>query len=340
MKFHGTAGDLMSKYVVFALTLIAVCAWAKDDQSSSNTAGNHVSWKQEYTVGPGDSFRIELYGKPETARLSIVVQPDGTLSYLQAQNISVNGMTINQVRDAVQKTLDKYYKNVEVMVQPVLLASKRYFVLGRVINKGSYILDHPTTVMEAIAFAGGFESGFLKPASSGLADLSRSFLVRDGKRVDVNFEKLFLQGDFSQNVELEPNDYLFFPSAVSHEVYVLGALKNPGKLNYVPGVTVMAALASAGSFNTSAFRDRVLVIRGSLNNPETIAVDCNDILKGRGADLKLQPKDIVYVSTRPWKVAEDLLDTAVTSFVRSAINAWAGQNIILGRDVILPQIEP
>jgi len=29
----------MSKYVVFALTLIAVCAWAKDDQSSSNTAG-------------------------------------------------------------------------------------------------------------------------------------------------------------------------------------------------------------------------------------------------------------------------------------------------------------
>jgi protein involved in polysaccharide export with SLBB domain len=332
----------MSKYVVCILIFTACCAWAAGENTPSDSTPLQLqaSWREAYTVGPGDSFRIELYGKPETTRLSVIVEPDGTLSYLQAQNIPVNGLTINEVRDAVQKTLDKYYKNVEVMVQPVLLASKHYFVLGRVNNKGSYILDHPTTVMEAIAFAGGFESGVLEPTSSGLADLSRSFLVRDGKRVDVNFEKLFLQGDFSQNVELEPNDYLFFPSVVSHEVYVLGALSNPGKLNYVPGVTVMASIASAGSFNKSAFRDRVLVIRGSLNNPETFAIDCNDILKGRAPDFKLQPKDIVYVSTRPWKIAEDLLDSAVTSFVRSAVNAWAGSNIILGREVIIPQIEP
>src|SRR6185295_15835925 len=152
---------------------------------------------------------------------------------------------------------------------------------------------------------------------AGIADLSRSFIVRNGRKLDVNMEKLFLEGDFTQNVHIEPNDYIFFPSAESKEIYVLGAVGQPGRLDYLPGASVMSAIAAGGGFTIESFRDNVLVIRGSLNNPETIVVDCNNILKGREKDLKLQPKDIVYVSTRPWKIAEDLMDVATTAFVRS-----------------------
>jgi polysaccharide biosynthesis/export protein len=329
----------MGKTVVLLL-IFACAALAQETPTSTTISASDTSWKDHYTVGPGDSFHIEIYGKKETVRPTVVIQPDGTITYLQVQNIPVAGLTIEGVRTELQKTLDQYYKNVEVVVQPVKLLSKNYFVLGKVVTKGSFVLDRPITVIEAVARAKGFETGPLEPSAAGLADLSRSFLVRNGKRVPVNFENLFMQGDFSQNVELEPDDYLYFPGGGAREVYILGAVNRPGKLDYKPNATIMGAISAGGSYADNAFRDRVLIIRGSLNQPEMIAVDTNDILKGQAIDVPLEPTDIIYVSTRPWKIAEDLLDSAVTAFVNSAITTWTGRNIIIGTKAIMPQIEP
>jgi hypothetical protein len=44
-------------------------------------------------------------------------------------------------------------------------------------------------------------------------------------------------------------------------------------------------------------------------------------------DFRLQPKDIVYVSRRPWVKAEELLDEAAASFIQGAITTWAGVNV-------------
>lgn len=330
----------MWKVFIFIMFGFCLAALAEDNPPIVTRPEPGISWTEEYTVGPGDTFSIELYGKPETKRLVVPIQPDGTVTFLQAQNISVQGLTVEGMRAELQKSLSNYFKNGEVIVQPVTMQSKRFFVLGRVVTKGAFVLDHPITVVEAVAQAKGFETSLLDPNTAGIADLSRSFIVRNGKKLSVNFEKLFLEGDFTQNVSIEPNDYIFFPSAESKEVYVLGAVNQPGKLDYLPGASVMAAISAGGGFRQEAFRDNVLIIRGSLNHPETIVVDCNNILKGRDHDVKLQPKDIIYVSTRPWRIAEDLLDLATQSFVASCMNAWAGKNIILGRDHVLPQIQP
>ena len=327
----------MVKIAVIVLGML--CLICAADEPSKSESKENSSWREDYTVGPADSFNIELYGKPETRRASVVVQPDGTLTYLQVQNLPVAGLTIEAMRAELQKTLEASYKNIEVIVQPAVLKSKHYFVLGRVASKGAFVLDHPTTIVEAVALAKGFESGALDPTVAGLADLSRAFLVRNNTRAKVNFEKLFLEGDFSQNVELEPDDYLYFPSATSKEIYVLGAVNAPGRIGFLPNGTVMGALSAAGSFSDIAFRERVLVVRGSINNPETIIVDCNDILKGRAKDVVLQPQDIIYVSTRPWRIAEELIDTAVTSFATSMINAWTGRNIIIQTKEALPQTD-
>ena len=330
----------MWKVLAFIITGLCLTALAEDQPDMVARPAPGVSWTEEYTVGPSDIVSIELYGKPETKRPTVPIQPDGTVTFMQAQNVNVQGMTIEGMRAELQKSLASYFKNSEVIVQPVTLQSKRYFILGRVVQKGAFVLDHPITIVEAVAQARGFETSLLDPNTAGIADLSRSFVVRNGEKLKVNLEKLFLDGDFSQNIHIEPSDYLFFPSAESKEVYVLGAVGRPGRLDYLPGATCMAAIASASGFLPEAFRDNVLIIRGSLNDPETIVVDCNNILKGRDRDVRLQSKDIIYVSTRPWRIAEDLLDTASRAFVQSVANTWAGKNIILGRDHILPQINP
>ncbi len=324
------------RIAILFLLFVSLGVRAEDGQ---NQASSTPSWKDEYTIGPGDTLRIELYGKPETLRSSVVVQPDGTLSYLQVQNLPVKGLTIEQVRVQIQSSLERFFRNVEVIVQPLVLRSKKYFVLGRVAGRGAYVMDHPITIVEAVARARGIETGVLEPTPAGLADLSRAFLVRNNKRVSIDFEKLFLAGDLSQNIELEPDDYLYFPSTTNPEVYVTGFVNAPARVALIPDMTVMSALSACGGFNPAAYRDRVLLIRGSLQNPQTFPIDCNDILKGKATDMLLQSQDIIYVSSRPWRIAEDLLDTATQAFVQGAVNAWVGHNVELGSAVhpVIPQ---
>jgi len=152
-----------------------------------------------------------------------------------------------------------------------------------------------------------------------LADLQRSFLMRDGKRLPIDFEKLLAGGDLSQNVQVEPGDYFFFPSANLKQVCVLGEVGLPGPVTYRPDLTLMGALSYRGGFNEKSFKSRVLVIRGALSHPQTFAVDTMAMTSGHAPDFKLEPKDVIYVSHRPWYRIEELLDIATTVFIQSVV---------------------
>ena len=68
-------------------------------------------------------------------------------------------------------------------------------------------------------------------------------------------------------------------------------------------------------------------MRGSLSHPETFVVNAAEMLGAKATDFRLQPRDIVYVSRRPWAKAEELLEIAVFDFVRAVAITWAGANV-------------
>ncbi|HVV73699.1 MAG TPA: SLBB domain-containing protein, partial [Verrucomicrobiae bacterium] len=150
-------------------------------------------------------------------------------------------------------------------------------------------------------------------------DLSHSFLVRNGKRLSLDFEKLFQHGDLSQNVAIEPDDYLYFALASANEIYVLGEVNAPGTATYLPRTTIIGAISARGGFTIRAFKSRVLVVRGSFAHPQTFVVDTGAILGGRSQDFKLESKDIVYISQNPWVRAEEIIDAAATAFIQGMV---------------------
>ena len=152
--------------------------------------------------------------------------------------------------------------------------------------------------------------------------------MRAGKRVALNFEKLFQEGDLSQNIAIEPGDYLYFPSTNIKEVYVVGEVRLPGPVTYTPFTSIIAAISARGGYTDRAYKARVLVVRGSINHPETYAVDTHAILDARAPDFKLQPKDIIYVNSRPFIRVEELLDLATTAFIQSLITEWVGVSVV------------
>jgi len=291
------------------------------------TVVTSASWRENYTLGPGDILDFSLYGRPELDRGQVFVRPDGTVGYLQATNIRADGLTIDELRAAIEADLRRYYLSPRVIITPMELRSKRFVILGKVVDKGAFTLEFPITLIEGVARARGIETGLFEQNTVELADLPRSFIMRDGKLLPVDFEKLFLEGDLTQNVEIEPDDYIYFASANVNEVYVLGEVGLPGVLGFTPRLTAVGAITVRGGFSPGAYAARVLVVRGSLAKPERFVIDVKEVLSGKRPDFLLQPKDIVYVSPRPWLLAEDLLDVAVSTFLRTMTATWASRNV-------------
>lgn len=289
--------------------------------------GQRAAWQQKLTLGPGDVLNFALFGQPDFSRTDVMVGPDGRISYLHAVDVVATGLTIDELRNTIDEALSKYLRSPRTIITPVHWKSKRYYMLGKVVNKGAYVLDRPITIVEAVARAQGLETGLLDINSVDLADLKRSFLVRQGKRADVNFEKLFLEGDLSQNIPIEPNDYLYFAAGNLKEVYVVGEVNSPGPVTYTANTTLIGAITHRSGFTERAYKSHVLVVRGSLDHPLTFVVDAWKGLEARGLDFKLEPKDIIYVSHRPFIRAEDLLELAITGFIQAATSAYAGEHI-------------
>ena len=324
----------------FIWAVASINALAQPEPPPPNSIPEPASWRDRYTLGPGDILHFAFYGRPELDRNEVFVQPDGTISYLQASNVRAAGLTIDELRDEMNRILAEYYRNPAVMVFPWELRSKRYFILGKVIDNGAFPMDHPITILEAVARSRGIETGLFEQNTVELADLPRSFLMRGNHRMPVDFEALFFKGDLSQNIELEPGDFLYFPSANTNEVYVLGEVGLPGVLGFTPQSTVISSITQRGGFTDSAYRARVMVVRGSLQNPERFVINTNDILQGREPDFELLPKDIVYVAARPWRYAEELADTAIETFLQSMTASWTSRNVgPFIDDPVLPQLK-
>lgn len=286
-----------------------------------------AAWQQRLTLGPGDSINITVFGRPELSRTNIVVGPDGRLNYLYLQGLSAAGLTVDELRSRLDTELARYYLTPRTIVVPISFRSKKYYVLGTVVNEGVFVLDRPLTILEAVARAKGLRTGTPRGEPAAMADLSRSFVVRQGRKIPVDLRKLFHEGDLSQNIPLEPNDYLYFAPAASQEIYVLGEILTPGPLSVGADISLVPALSARGGFTEKAWQKRVLVVRGSMHQPQAYAVDAPAILAGRTPDFKLQPGDIVYVNARPWHRIEELLDIAVQAFIEASVTAWVGGNV-------------
>ncbi len=138
-------------------------------------------WQERLTLGPGDLVNLQVFAHKEYTRTEVPINPDGTLTYLQVHGYKAAGQTIDELREGLTKELRAFITNAQVIVTPSAYRSKKYFLLGTVIDRGAYTLDRPMTLLEAAARARGIATGLLEQNTVEIADMRRAFIVRDGK---------------------------------------------------------------------------------------------------------------------------------------------------------------
>jgi polysaccharide biosynthesis/export protein len=110
----------------------------------------------EYRLGPGDKLRVEVYKDPQLSQ-SVQIRPDGKITLPLLGDIDATGRTPLELRDSLATALKEYITNPVVTVIVVEALASRVFVMGEVTKAGPVEIHGPTTVLQALAMAGGFK---------------------------------------------------------------------------------------------------------------------------------------------------------------------------------------
>lgn len=271
---------------------------------------------EPYRVGPGDMLEIELIGGPDGPQHTFV-GPDGKIYFHLLSGLQVWGYTLDETRRALEHGLAVFLQNPQVSITLKEVHSRRVQVMGRVNTPGLYELSQPMTVLESISLAKGLFTSRMSGTTEDMADLQHSFLIRQGRVIPVDFERLIHGGDTSQNVYLQADDLVFLPSAMGSQIFVLGAVGLPRSIPFKPHTTLVTALASCRGLSVDAKPKHVAIVRGSLKDPSIAIIDASAILKGQKPDILLSPQDIVYVPNRSPNGLRSYADLIVNTFART-----------------------
>lgn len=161
---------------------------------------------RSYVIGDDDVLTIDVWNEHDLKQ-SVPVRPDGKISLPLIGDVQAAGRTPSQLQGDIAAKLHTYITRPDVTVVVQEIRSKKFNILGRVIKPGAYPLSSTTTVLDAIAVAGGFqdfakqkEIYVLRPITGG-----------GESRVPFNYKDVIKGKNLKENITLEPNDTIVVP---------------------------------------------------------------------------------------------------------------------------------
>jgi polysaccharide export outer membrane protein len=140
----------------FALAIVSLGpVSAKDKADDKKPAPQAPAVNDEYRVGPADKLRIEVYKDPQLSQ-SVQVRPDGKITLPLIGDLEADGHTPIELRDTITTSFKEYVTNPTVTVIVVEALASKVYVMGEVTHPGTMDLHGPTTILQALAMAGGF----------------------------------------------------------------------------------------------------------------------------------------------------------------------------------------
>ena len=237
----------------------------------------------DYTIGPGDELRVQVYGAVNQQG-TFTVDRTGNIAYPDVGTIHVAGVHYSQLEAFLKSQLGRVYRNFELNVNLGQLRSIQVFVVGAARRPGSYTVSSLSTLLNAL-----FASGGPLPQGS-LRDIQ---VLRNNTAVaHFDLYDLLLHGDKSKDVSLSPGDVIFIPP-VGPQVAVTGSVNNRAIYEIRSGTTVNQLIALAGGDTSVALGTRVRLERIYEHSMRSMV----DLDLAKEPDAPLSNGDIVTVGT-------------------------------------------
>ena len=193
---------LTTAIAIFFILFVSADCFSQE----SKVAKKQKPAESTYTIGSGDILEITTWKEPDFSREEVLVRLDGMITFPLINDIQAKDQTPMQVKQEIEKKLRDYVSSPVVTVTVRVSNSKRFYILGEVMQTGEYPLLKNLTVLQAFALAGGF---------SEWASKKEIILLRDEKGKEkiyrVNYRDIIKGRDFSQNIKLQADDTIIVP---------------------------------------------------------------------------------------------------------------------------------
>jgi protein involved in polysaccharide export with SLBB domain len=256
----------------------------------------------EYIVGPGDEFRINIdLAKSKSFKTN--VSPDGRLLIEGAGAIEVDGLNLKSVYKKIEEKLKSRYNSDDISIVLSDIRKFKVVVSGDTYTQVTVPASSTERVNEVINKAGGLEE------TSSLRNIK---LVRDGSVIDVDLLMFFNVGDKESNPYVVGGDQIIVPPFNKQSTLgINGEVPKPIETEYKDGDKLSDLIKLSHGILNSADLSSVEITRLANDGKsiEKIYADISDwkgdlysseLLKG---DIDLQPGDRVYIKKKKnWKI--------------------------------------
>jgi protein involved in polysaccharide export with SLBB domain len=213
------------------------------DPTSVQDPLNNVPVAGDYVIGPGDELIVRAWGSID-ADMRATVDRNGQINLPKVGSFNVAGVRASDLERHLRAQIGRVYTNFNLNVTLGQLRGLKVFVVGPAQRPGVYTLASQSTILSAVAAAGG-------PGPNG--SMRKVGLRRDGKLIaELDVYEFLVQGDKSNDLQLAAGDVIVF-GPVGPRVALTGALETPAifelksqeepmreVLRYAGGVPVLA----------------------------------------------------------------------------------------------------
>lgn len=269
----------------------------------------------------GDELSISLYC-PRRPDLNEVFQylyqtsgfcvHEGHIQLPKIGTIDIEGLSLNEIKKAIQNAINEEWKDVQVYVGFKKQKTRFVQVIGA---KNSMIaLDKTTTLYEVIAKAGLFP----------YANLYKSYLVRDGCKIPVDFYQLIHKADQSQNILMKGGDQVYIAKMDAVTVMLTGEIRRPMVVPVPYGcMPLLHALAVAGGVPFTGDKQAIIIVRGEMQHPKIYQLNWKEIIHQPNDSLLVLAGDVIFISETPlvqWNRFINQLQPSINCFNANCSN--------------------
>lgn len=169
---------------------------------SNEKSVSELQQPKPYILGCGDVIRVTVWRHDE-ASTDAVIAPDGKISLPLIGEITAAGLTVDELKDELNKRYQDFINEPHVTVTVREINSLKIYVIGEVLRPGEYKLSSSADVLQALSLAGGFTI---------YANKSKIKIIRkegDKKiKINFNYNEVVKGKNLAQNIPLKPGDII------------------------------------------------------------------------------------------------------------------------------------
>jgi polysaccharide export outer membrane protein len=242
----------------------------------------------EYIVGPGDKIFISINGIEEIP-LNLIINQEGVLYIPKVGGVDLNKLTLREAKQKIRKSVDAYYKNVDVFISLTDFRKIKLTLLGDVKKPSTFVLPANSRLMDLIMNSAGLNN------TANFRNIR--IIHRDSTQKVCDLLSFLRLGNTSDNPLLREGDIVIVDK-VDIVVSIYGMIKYPGIYEFVEGENVDHLIKIAGGLLAKARTDSIEIVSFKDNGKMQVS-NYYSLQKIKADNIPLHYEDNVLIREIP-----------------------------------------